>query len=148
MNPSISRTRTIRAVFSFGLVLFATRAFAADVPSVAGVWEYKDPVVANSITFTLNADGTGKVDDEAVRYTVVGDKINIVTGGDTIAYTFKITGDTLKLTMPGGAGDNSIAFARVKAGGGGDRPNPFDIAGKLAGGDAQPVAPGGLPVRT
>src|SRR5260221_14667987 len=100
MNTSISRTRTIRAVFSFGLVPFATRAFAADVPSVAGVWEYNDPVVANSIPFTLNADGTGKVDDEAVRYPVVGDKINIVTGGDTISYTFKITGDTM--TVSGG----------------------------------------------
>src|SRR5258706_11020858 len=259
MNTSISRTRTIRAVFSFGLVLFATRALAADAPSVAGVWEYKDPVGANSITFTLNPDGTGKVDDDAVRFSGVGDKMNIVTGGDTFDYTFKIsgvamtvsggdvdkttafarkgaappkkglgakikglagadapkgetpkpdapadeskaavgrwefktdkaalvmtldadgtgafngkpmkwtlkdgvlttaigdqsmqyktaiTGDALKLTLPGGAGDNSIAFARVKSGGGGDRPNLFDIAGKIGGGDAQPAAAGGLP---
>src|SRR5258707_9733729 len=47
--------------------------------------------------------------------------------------------------MPGGAGDNSIAFARAKSGAAADRPNPFDIAGKLGGGDAQPVAAGGLP---
>jgi hypothetical protein len=252
MNASIPRARTIRALFSLCLVLFfAIRALAADAPAIVGVWEYKDPVAANSITFTLNPDGAGKVDDDAVTYTVAGNTIKIVTGGETVAYTFKIdgdtmtvsggdldkptafarkgatpkkglgakikglaaatdtpktgiddesnaavgrwefktdkasllmtldpdgtgafngkpmkwtlkdgvlttaigdqsmqyktsiAGDTLKLTMPGGAGDNSIAFARVKSGaGGGDRPNPLDIAGKLGGGDAQPAAGG------
>ena len=100
MNTSISRSRTIRGLFTFCLALFAIRALAADAPNVAGVWEYKDPVAANSITFTLNPDGTGKVDDDAVTYTVAGNTIKVVTGGETVAYTFKIDGDTM--TVSGG----------------------------------------------
>src|SRR5258707_11122136 len=92
------------------LAMYALGVFAADAPSVAGVWEYKDPVAANSITFTLNPDGTGKVDDDAVTYTVAGNIIKIVTGGETVAYTFKIDGDAM--TVSGGDLDKPTAFAR------------------------------------
>jgi hypothetical protein len=101
------------AGFCLAMVL-AAPAFAVDAPSVAGVWEYKDPAVAaNSITFTLNADGTGKVDDDAVTYTVAGNTIKIVTGGETVAYTFKIEGDTM--TVAGGDLDKPTPFTRKNA---------------------------------
>src|SRR4051794_34262567 len=116
MNIFTSWTRTIRVLLglSITLVVVAAPALAADAPSVAGVWEYKDPAVAaNSITFTLNADGTGKVDDDAVTYTVAGNTIKIVTGGETVAYTFKIEGDTM--TVAGGDLDKPTPFTRKTA---------------------------------
>ena len=94
------------------LWLFST-AFAADAPGVAGVWEYKDPVAVNSITFTLNPDGTGKVDDDACTYTVAGDTIKVVIGGDTVSYTFKLDGD--RMTVSGGDLDKPTVFARKNA---------------------------------
>src|SRR5437899_2814527 len=104
------------ALLSLLLVVFVTtNARAVDAPaSVAGVWEYKDPAVAaNSITFTLNPDGTGKVDEDAVTYTVAGNTIKIVTGGETVAYTFKIDGDTM--TVAGGDLDKPTPFTRKNA---------------------------------
>jgi hypothetical protein len=116
MNTSTSWVRPIRALGSyyFALIVIAAPAFAADPPAVTGVWEYKDPAVAaNSITFTLNPDGTGKVDDDAVTYTVSGNTIKIVTGGETVAYTFKIDGDTM--TVAGGDLDKPTPFTRKNA---------------------------------
>lgn len=115
MNISILSARTVCAFVSLALVVFfTTNARAADAPAVAGVWEYKDPAVAaNSITFTLNPDGTGKVDDDAVTYTVTGNTIKIITGGETAAYTFKIDGDTM--TVSGGDLDKPTPFARKNA---------------------------------
>src|SRR5690348_8844327 len=83
----------------------------ADAPNVSGVWEYKDPgAAANSITITLNADGTGKLDQEAIRYSIDGNTLNVVTGGDTVSYTFKIEGDTM--TISGGDLERPTAFVR------------------------------------
>src|SRR4051794_1122932 len=116
MNISILCARMICcALLSLLLVVFvASNARAADAPTVAGVWEYKDPAVAaNSITFMLNPDGTGKVDNDAVTYTVAGNTIKIVTGGETVAYTFKIDGDTM--TVAGGDLDKPTPFTRKNA---------------------------------
>jgi hypothetical protein len=95
------------------LLWLSATTFAADAPGVAGVWEYKDPVAVNSITFTLNPDGTGKVDDDACTYTVAGDTIKVVIGGDTVSYTFKLDGD--RMTVSGGDLDKPTVFARKNA---------------------------------
>ena len=87
--------------------LTAPPARAAE-PSVAGVWEHKAGL--ETITFALNPDGTGKIDDEACKYVVQGDRIVITTGDDKVTYSFKIDGDTM--TVSGGDLDQPTAFTR------------------------------------
>ena len=95
------------------LALLTLPARAADAPNVVGSWEYRDPNNGVTITFNLNPDGTGKVVDDDIKYTVAGDRINVVINGDTIAYTFKLDGETM--TVSGGDLERPTPFTRKGA---------------------------------
>lgn len=149
------------ALTAFGLLLLAADvpSRAADAPNVAGAWEYKDPASGITVTFLLNPDGSGKFADQAIRYTVEADKLQLVADGEKLTYNFRLDGDTM--TVSGGDLDKPAAFTRKGAtpskkglgaklkglGGEGepgakpnaDRPNP--LAPGLGGADAKPTAP-------
>jgi hypothetical protein len=90
------------ALTAFGLLLLAADvpSRAADAPNVAGAWEYKDPASGITVTFLLNPDGSGKFADQAIRYTVEADKLQLVADGEKLTYNFKLDGDTM--TVSGG----------------------------------------------
>ena len=85
----------------------------ADAPNLVGAWEFKDPASGESSTVVFNADGTGALNSDAVRYAVVGDRIRIVVAGETIEYGFKLDGDAL--TVSGGDLDRPETYRRKGA---------------------------------
>src|SRR6266566_6851673 len=143
------------ALPAFCLLLLATElpSLAADNPNVAGAWVYKDPASGVTVTFILNADGSGKFADQAIRYTVEGDKLQLVSDGEKLTYNFKLEGDTMTVsggdlekpapfTRKGGAPSKKSLGAKLKGLGEGepaktdaDRPNP--LAPGLGGADAK-----------
>ena len=136
------------------LFIITLSAMGQDAPSIAGTWEHKG-ANGETITFTLNPDGSAKIDDEAAKYTVAGNTISVVIDGETIRYTFKVEGDSM--TVSGGDLDKPTAFtrkgappahkrglgAKIKPGAGDAKtdpakPSPFDVAGALTG-EAKPA---------
>jgi hypothetical protein len=130
---------------------------AQDQPNLTGTWEHKG-ANGETITFTLNPDGSAKIDDEAAKYTVNGNTISVVLAGETIRYTFKLEGDAM--TVSGGDLDQPTPFTRKaaatpKRGLGAkiksapadktETPKSFDVAGTQTGEakpDAKPNAAG------
>src|SRR6266700_3202250 len=136
------------ALPAFCLILLATElpSLAADTSNVAGNWEYKDPASGVTVTFILNADGSGKFADQPIRYTVEGDKLQLVADGEKLTYNFMLDGDTM--TVSGGDLDKPAPFTRK-----GGAPSKKGLGAKLKGlgeGDAaktdpdrpNPLAPG------
>jgi hypothetical protein len=154
----IARLAPLALTLALILPTLAPHATAQDQPNLAGAWEHKG-ANGETITFTLNPDGSAKIDDEAAKYTVSGNTIAVVLAGETIRYTFKLDGDTM--TVSGGDLDKPTPFTRKaapapKRGLGakikstpGDKsetpkPNPFDVAGAQTGEskpEAKPAAP-------
>src|SRR5205085_1638946 len=77
-----------------------------------GTWEWKGEGFA--ITLVLNPDGSGKLDEADISYSVQGDHLIVNDHGDEINYRFTLAGD--KLTLTGGDLDGPTTFMRKGAG--------------------------------
>ncbi|MCZ8216663.1 MAG: hypothetical protein O9262_10515 [Cyclobacteriaceae bacterium] len=64
----------------------------------------------------LNKNGEGELDDEAIRFTVSGNKLIVDVSGETISYNYVQQGNTL--TVSGGDLEQAILFTRATASGG------------------------------
>jgi hypothetical protein len=112
---------------------------------LVGTWQARMGPV--TITLTCNPDGTGKMDDADIRYSVSGNVLSVQEEGAVNRYTFSLSGNTLVLS--GGDLDRPISFERQGASaprGIGGRLNqaPASAGGSGAGGSS----PGPGPVGT
>ncbi len=106
----LHRSRLLTLLFAICLLLTSRTARAED-PPLAGTWEHADG--PNTITVILNADGTGKMDAEAVRWSATGNTLSMTVAGEVIKYTVKLEGDSL--TVSGGDLDKPTLFKRKAA---------------------------------
>jgi hypothetical protein len=60
----------------------------------------------------LNKSGEGKLDDEAIRFTISGNKLIIDVSGETLSYNYVLEGNTL--TVSGGDLEHVIQFTRAQ----------------------------------
>src|ERR1700730_2793462 len=98
------------------LVLSSSSAFvlAQGDTNLAGTWQSKE--ANSSITLILNADGTGKLDEANIKYTVAGNKLRVNEDGVINNYTFSLRGNTL--TVSGGDLAQPLIFERQGSAGG------------------------------
>lgn len=98
---------------SFFLVLSSYTYAQTQSPSAAiqGIWQNSD--FGYQMTLMLNADGTGEFDGEVIRYAIQGNRLTMMIDGQSITYTYGLSGENLNLS--GGDLDASITFS--KAGG-------------------------------
>ncbi len=83
-------------------------ALAQGDTTLVGTWQSQE---ANaSMTLILNADGTGKLDDTSIKYTVEGNKLRVNEEGVVNNYTFSLRGNTL--TVSGGDLEQPLTFER------------------------------------
>ena len=120
--------------FALCMLVPLSSARAQGMPDLVGAWREKDS--SSPMTLVLNADGTGKLDEDSIKYTVRGDRIVVDQGGDANTYTFRLSGDTL--TDSGGDLDQPVAFVRQSGapakGIGARRAQPAPAATRPAGG--------------
>jgi len=76
-----------------------------------GIWQAKEGVL--TITLALNADGTGKLDDADIKYTVKDNILSVDEGGTLNRYTYRLSGNTL--TLSGGDLEKPMTFERQGA---------------------------------
>jgi hypothetical protein len=62
-----------------------------------GTWEWRGE--GFTITLIMNPDGSGKLDEANIRYSVQGDRIIVNEDGDNIDYRFQLAGDNLTLSQ-------------------------------------------------
>jgi hypothetical protein len=100
-------------------VCVVAAALAQGETSLVGTWQSKE---ANaSMTLILNADGTGKLDDASIKYTVEGNKLKVNEDGVVNNYTFSLRGNVL--TVSGGDLAQPLVFERQTGKGLGARRN-------------------------
>lgn len=102
----MSRRRVALALAAVSCL--AVRANAAD-PTIVGTWEHRS-ASGQVLVVTFDADGTGKMNDTRMDYTVTGDRLTISVAGSAVAYSLKLDGDTLVIS--GGDLDAPTSFAR------------------------------------
>jgi hypothetical protein len=61
--------------------------------SLAGIWQSKDP--NRPVTLALNRDGTGKLNNDVIKYEVNGNKLTVSVAS---TYTFSLSANTLTLS--------------------------------------------------
>jgi hypothetical protein len=105
---------TRASFFALLTLLFASLATAQQQPSLVGTWEHKPGGGDDAIAVVLNADGTGVMDDERIKYTVTGDRIQMMVDDEKLTYTFKFDGEN-KLIISGGDLDGPTTFTRKGA---------------------------------
>lgn len=102
-------TRTRLAVV-FGLVMgFLAMGARGEEMNLAGSWEHVDPS-GLSVTLVFNSDGTGKMANDSVKWSLAGNTLSLEVGGDVIKYTVKVEKDILAVT--GGDLDKPLVFKR------------------------------------
>lgn len=80
-------------------------------PNLIGTWHAKE----NGFTMILilNANGTGTLDGDPIKFTVKGNTLAVTEDGDVNNYSFTLSGNTLKLS--GGDLDQPMVFERQGA---------------------------------
>lgn len=105
-----SRILIIIIFLLFTMVSFAQ--IGSKIPAqktiLSGTWINKD--FGYEMKLQLNDNGKGVFEDETITYTVVGSKINMQFEEETIAYNYKISGNTL--TLSGGDLDSPLSFSK------------------------------------
>ena len=100
----LSRSALVLLILSFSSAL----VLAQGDTNLVGTWQSK---VGNaSITLILNADGTGKLDEAAIKYAVTGNKLRVNEAGAINDYTFSLRGNTL--TVSGVDLEQPLVFER------------------------------------
>ncbi len=99
---------------------FALSALAAPLPqlpavpeTMVGLWKLRDAPDGKGLTLLLGADGSGKIGDAAMHFSVAGNRLNVTIGPDIIGYTFLMDDGTL--IVSGGDLDAPTAFVRKGA---------------------------------
>lgn len=88
----------MKIIFTFGLVLwFGAIAFAN--PALHGTWSAAN-VQGRPLKVYFAADGSGKINDQPMRWQVMGSALFIQQNGQVASYGFKVDGD--KLHVSGG----------------------------------------------
>lgn len=78
------------------LLVLATITLAQAQPNVTGIWQNSD--FGYQMTLMLNADGSGEFDGETIRYTLQGNRLNMLMAGESISYIYSVNGNTLNLS--------------------------------------------------
>lgn len=80
-------------------------------PQITGTWKANDH--GQTVILILNADGTGKIDNESFKYVVKESVITVTSSvnNEVNVYNFTLNGNTLKFS--GGDLDETITFMRV-----------------------------------
>lgn len=95
----------------FFLFLFSISLQYSMAADMNGTWEWTGQ--GFTITLIMNADGTGKLDDSDITFSVQGDRLIVNEDGEDIRYKFQLAGD--KLTLSEGDLDESTVFVRKGA---------------------------------
>lgn len=90
------------------LITVCVAAASAQEPNLVGSWQTKDSDLVMRVTF--NPDGTGLLDNVAIKYTARGDKLMVNEEGTVNNYTFKLNGDVL--VVSGGNLESPLTFVR------------------------------------
>ena len=90
------------------LITVCVASASAQEPNLVGSWQTKDSDLVMRVTF--NPDGTGLLDNVAIKYTVRGDKLMVNEEGTINNYTFKLNGDVL--VVSGGNLESPLTFVR------------------------------------
>jgi hypothetical protein len=83
-------------VMAVGLVALAGRAVAQPAPGVVGTWQVPDGD-GDPVTLVLEADGSGSLDGDDVRWTLAGGVLTLAMEGATMGYRAVVTETTLQL---------------------------------------------------
>jgi hypothetical protein len=78
---------------------------------LVGVWVNSED--GSTITFVINADGSGNLDEETISLRIIGSKLHIGTKDETLIYSFQIEQDFL--TISGGDLERPMKFSRQTA---------------------------------
>lgn len=92
------------------LVLIASFASFSRADDLVGTWNYSNQAIGDSITIVLNADGTGSLDDQAIRYVRNGNQLAVTLDGEQIVYTIQLSGD--QMIASGGDLEGKLTFVR------------------------------------
>jgi hypothetical protein len=76
--------------------------------SLLGTWQAKEGPI--TIVLTLNADGTGKLDEASIKYTVKGAALVVEEAGVVNKYAFQLEGN--RMTLSGGDLEKPMLFER------------------------------------
>src|SRR6266850_3016384 len=90
------------------LVAVCVASASAQEPGLVGSWQTKDSELVMRVTF--NPDGTGLLDNVAIKYVARGDKLMVNEEGTINNYTFKLNGDLL--VVSGGNLESPLTFVR------------------------------------
>lgn len=102
----------MKTMFLCFFLLGASVALLAQTnPNLIGTWHAKE----NGFTMILilNANGTGTLDGDPIKFTVKGNTLAVTEDGDVNNYSFTLSGNTLKLS--GGDLDQPMIFERQSA---------------------------------
>lgn len=102
----MSSSRWVAGLILVAAVSVSPAVLAAD--AIVGTWEHEAGGQRHVVTF--DADGSGKMDDTKITWSISGQKLAIVANGDTNSYSFKLEGDSL--VVSGGDLDAPMTFAR------------------------------------
>jgi hypothetical protein len=92
--------------------LFASAAAAPNSPLV-GAWESTSAGTGTPLTLLLRDDGSGKLGEEEIQYSVQESRLLLTISGDTVSYSFVLKGDAL--TLSGGDLERPATFTRKSA---------------------------------
>jgi hypothetical protein len=77
---------------TFSLSTHAQTADKAQQQKLTGVWINNDE---GKVTLIMNTDGTGQLDDEAITFKTIGNKLHLTTAEERLTYTYEIQNDVL-----------------------------------------------------
>jgi len=94
------------------LITVCVASASVQEPGLVGSWQTKDSELVMHVTF--NPDGTGLLDNVAIKYVARGDKLMVNEEGTVNNYTFKLNGDVL--VVSGGNLESPLTFVRQNNG--------------------------------
>jgi hypothetical protein len=103
----------MKRMFTLLFALLVVICANAQQASIHGVWTANDPDNGSLITVVLNKDGTGKLDNDAIRFTIDGNRIQVTLNGEITTYNFKLQENTL--TVSGGDLDEPLKFVKSES---------------------------------
>jgi hypothetical protein len=106
------KNKAMKTIVFFLFTMVSYAQIGSKIPTqktgLSGTWINKD--FGYDMKLQLNENGKGVFEDEAITYTIAGNKINMKFEEETIAYNFKLSGNTL--TLSGGDLDSPVSFSK------------------------------------
>lgn len=100
------------ALFNLFLIILISTSVLAQQPPLVGSWQSPDA----GLKVTFNADGTGMLDGQPIKYSVRGAQLIVEEAGSINTYSYKMEGDGL--TVSGGNLESPLKFVRESNSGG------------------------------